>query len=55
MCTAVSISIYMGLSSLDKMYQNKSKKAVLISGELHTLASGTIFKNGNVDYHDNLI
>jgi hypothetical protein len=40
---------------LNAMYNVKHKKPITISGDLHTLASGRIHRNGTNDYSDNPI
>jgi len=40
---------------LQKMYQAKPKKPIMISGDLHAFASGRIHRNGTADFSDNPI
>ncbi len=40
---------------LQSMYQTKHKKPIMISGDLHTFASGRIHRNGALDMSDNPI
>jgi len=40
---------------LQSMYNAKHKKPIIINGDIHTFASGSIYKNGNLDLSDNPI